>query len=190
MFSYCANLKRFIALKATFAKCTKVGSYLSNGMLSNNPKLEEIYMPEATFDNMEDNYFSAFVNDSSLRELDLPKASFKGVTQMYRTFYNCTSLETISLPRWDLSTATAMNEVFARCKSLKNIPYGLPGLKVSVILSNCPLTHESALAIINTIATITDDSAPTVTFSTTTYNTLTADEIKIATDKGWKVLSA
>jgi hypothetical protein len=50
-----------------------------------------------------------------------------------------------------------------------------------------PLTHDSAVALLNSIGTV---SGQTITFKATTYDTLSSEEIAIGTAKGWSIVSA
>ena len=52
-------------------------------------------------------------------------------------------------------------------------------------LSDCPLTAASAMVFINGLATVT--TTRTLKLSATTYDSLTNEQIAIATSKGWTV---
>ena len=94
-----------------------------------------------------------------------------------------------SLDKFTVNTnnVTSMNSMFDGCYSLTDLKFGT-NLKVSLSLSDSPLTHASALSVLNGLAAIT--TSKTITFKTATYSTLTAAEIKTATDKGWTIRSA
>lgn len=53
------------------------------------------------------------------------------------------------------------------------------------MLGACPLTPESAMVIINGLSEVKENK--TLTLSKTTYDSLTSEQIQIATDKGWVV---
>lgn len=130
------------------------------GMLSQSAKLEHLDI--SMFDTSNATNFSwVFSGDTSLRELKV---------------------------NWDFRNLTTIASVFANCKSLTTITGSISNLKISISLKDCPLTNESAMLFINGLADV--DEPQTITFSKTTYNTLTEDQIKIATDKNWIVASA
>ena len=66
------------------------------------------------------------------------------------------------------------------CNSLVN-------LKLSLDLSNCPLTHESANFVINELAEVKDHQV--LTFSNETYEALIESEIKSAEAKNWRIIN-
>lgn len=75
--------------------------------------------------------------------------------------------------------------MFDGCTSLKNVVGSITGIHFPIDLSSCPLTRVSAMVFINGLDTIT--TPKTITFSQTTYDTLSAEDIAIATNKGWTV---
>ena len=75
--------------------------------------------------------------------------------------------------------------MFDGCTSLKDVVGSITGIRVSIDLSSCPLTRISAMVFINGLDTIT--TSQIITFSQVTYNTLSAEDIAIATNKGWTV---
>ena len=78
--------------------------------------------------------------------------------------------------------------MFYGCTSLTDCG-GFKHLKISIDLSDCPLTHESAMNVINKIAR-PSTGTQRITFSRTTFNTLSAADIKIATDMWWEIVAA
>lgn len=79
------------------------------------------------------------------------------------------------------------NSTATVCNSLTTITNGIPNANLNLDLAYAPLTHDSALAVINNLATVS--TTQTLTFSSATYATLTTDEIAIATAKNWTVNS-
>ena len=126
-------------------------------------------------------YASIFAYCESLTTI--PQLDTSKITDMRYMFYKCESLTTI--PQLDTSNVTNMSYTFDGCKSLKNLG-GFIGLKLSLKLSNFTLlTHESLMNVINNLAEVTN--SPTLTLGEWNINKLTADEIAIATSKGWIV---
>ena len=115
---------------------------------------------------------------TSIPQLDTSKA-----TNMINTFQGCEKLTT--LPQLDTSNVTSMGGCFGWCRSLKNVG-GFIGLKASADFGQCPLTHESALNIIDNLAV---SPGHDIRFSRSTFYSLTSAEIARATDKGWKIQS-
>ena len=74
------------------------------------------------------------------------------------------------------------------CSKLTMITGPITGISTSIDLQSSPLTHDSAMALMNGLNTVT--GTKTITFKSTTYETLTEAEIAAATAKGWTVKSA
>ena len=138
----------------------------------------------------------------------VPLFDTQNVTIMYGMFNDCQSL--ISIPQLDTSKATSMREMFSNCSSLTTVPLldtqnvvnmirtfynctslknvgGFIGLKTDLNFEHSPLTHDSALNVIDNLAVSTGHI---VQFKKTTFDTLTPEDIAKATDKGWKIWSA
>ena len=111
----------------------------------------------------------------------IPQLDTHNVTDMHYTFQGCRSLTT--LPQLDTSNVTRMGACFDWCKSLKNVG-GFIGLKASADFGQCPLTHKSALNIIDNLAV---SPGHDIRFSVSTFKSLTSAEIARATDKGWEI---
>ena len=111
----------------------------------------------------------------------IPQLDTHNVTDMHLTFQGCEKLTTI--PQLDTSNVTNMSMCFGWCRSLKNVG-GFIGLKTSVDFGQCPLTHKSAVNIIDNLAV---SSGYDIRFSPSTFKSLTSAEIARATDKGWEI---
>ena len=133
------------------------------------------------------NMRSMFKSCLSLTELNISGFNTNAVYNMRYMLCDCYSLASLDVSSFNLSAVTDVGDMFNECSSLTDLQFGT-NLKVSLDLSDCPLTHTSALSVLNGLATITDGQ--TITFKATTYSTLTAAEIKTATDKGWTITSA
>lgn len=103
-------------------------------------------------------------------------------------FSNCLSLETIE--KLIVSETTILTDCFTACAKLKNLTIegtiGQNGLNVQ----KCPLTHDSLMSIINTLADKSGDTSESwiVTLGATNKAKLTPEEVSIATLKNWQVL--
>ena len=99
-------------------------------------------------------------------------------------FAYCRKLASLALgSNFETSKATTVNNIFANCSALTTITGCLKNLAVSVSLSDSPLNHDSAVRIINGLATVT--TAQTLTLSSTTKSTLSATEKAVLINKGW-----
>ena len=124
------------------------------------------------------------------------------VTNMQKMFNGCSQLQSLDVSGWDTSAVTSMFYMFSGCSQLQSIignkTYeevvadenikALNGLKVDLSVSATILDHASLLALVRGLADLTTLEVPetqTLTLGATLKNKLTADERKIATDKGW-----
>ena len=135
-----------------------------------------------------------FENCTSLTSISEINTS-NSLKDTHRMFYNCKNLKSIpEMYMYDVgtpSTYDTMNydyirDMFYGCTSLTDCG-GFKKLRISIDLSDCPLTHESAMNVINKVAR-PGYGTQTIKFSRTTFNTLSAEDIKIATDMWWKIV--
>ena len=141
--------------------------------------------------------------------ITIPLLNTSSVTNMMSMFVYCNSL--ITIPLLDTSSVTNMTSMFAGCNNLTSIPLldtskvttmstmfgysnlnnltdlgGFKNLSISItsyFLDKCPnLTVESLMNVINNLATV---SGQTLKFGSTNLNKLTAEQIAVATNKGW-----
>ena len=125
-----------------------------------------------------------FNNCGSLTSLDVSNFNTQNVTNMQYMFNNCNSLTSINLGNeFDASKVSSVTSMFGGCTLLKTITGSIKNLSISLSLSDCPLDHDSAMRIINGLATVT--TAQTLTLSSTTKGKLSAAEKAIVINKGW-----
>ena len=134
-----------------------------------------------------------FFNCRSLKTLKLPNSvSFnKTDISLNKMFYNCDSLESLDLSGWNTTNVTSMESMFSdinpSCISLKNLTlsenWASNSSITSFYLSGSPLTHDSAVDVLNKLAT--RDNSPVIKFSKAVG--LYQSDIDIATNKGWSV---
>ena len=108
-------------------------------------------------------------------------------------FCHCSALTYIDLSVMDTTVLTSSSYgseyAFSQCYALTNVVFenncfsNSSMTKLSFV--DCPLSHDCAVDIFNKLATRTN--SPTLTLSATTKGYLTADEIAIATNKGWVI---
>ena len=111
----------------------------------------------------------------------VPYLDTHNVTDISYCFSDCTKLK--SVPLLDFSNVTNADMIFSECTSLTDVG-GFIGLKANIDFSESPLTHDSALNIIDNLAV---SSGHKVDFKKTTFDTLTPAEIAKATSKGWTI---
>lgn len=104
--------------------------------------------------------------------------------QYSSTFQYNSALHTIEVIRTSISTK--WDRAFFRCKSLVNLTIegviGQNGFDVS----DCPLSHDSLMSIINALADYSSSGTTyTVTLGSANKAKLTEEEQLIATEKGW-----
>lgn len=142
---------------------------------------------------------SGFFNNCSALK-SVPQFNTANIASFFNFYGNCSSLEDV--PELNLSKANAINQMFNNCTSLKNLG-GFLNLGQSYLttkpanttayaldLSFCSnITHTSLLNIINNLYDIATKgcNAQTVYLSSACLSSLTAEEIAIATNKGWNI---
>lgn len=122
-----------------------------------------------------------FYGCSSLTTVPLLDTS--NVTRMYCTFENCTSLE--ELPEWDVSNVTEL-DAFRGCTKLRRIPF--KNIRDSMYLQQTAIDKEGIIEVFNNLLSPPLTNLERVVIKKALYDSLTEDELAIATDKGWSVL--
>ena len=118
-----------------------------------------------------------------------PLDTSKGTNFNYM-FYSCSKLTTIA--KLNLSNLSSNNwdSMFGTCSSLQNVTFEgtipVRGNK-SVFSSSSKLTVESLMSFINALQNMSDTATYTITIGSTNLAKLTAEQVKIATDKRIKL---
>ena len=191
MFSGCSSLTSLDVLNFNTSKVKNYGSFA--GMFSGCSSLKTLDLSNFDFSNTYASAYTGmyalFSGCRSLKTIKLPATvtfNNSGIC-MGSMFYSCSSLTTLDLSGFDTSKVTAMGEMFNYCYKLSNLTLGNDWASNSSIssfdLSSCPLTHESAVDVINKLAT--RSNSPVIKFSNAVG--LYQSEIDIATNKGWSV---
>ena len=151
---------------------------------------------------------SMFYSCSNLTSIELDKSDNCKVTDMSNMFYSCSNLTSIDLSNFDASEVTNIFYVLMSCRSLVNLK-GFRNLgkgytqkttnnsNYTLSLTTCTkLTYESLIGVINNLydLNLTYDVAnggtlytQSLVLGSTNKAKLTAEEIAIATNKGWIV---
>lgn len=127
----------------------------------------------------------------------IPAFPTGAVTNMNSMFNGCTNLTTI--PTLDCSSVNNSSNAFNNCSSLIQLG-GFTNLGAAFTSTSSAgnrtlnfsaatnLTVESVLNVFNSIADISALNASSIIYlPTSVYNSLTSDEISIATTKGWTI---
>ena len=147
------------------------------------------------------NMYEMFKYCDKLTTLDLSSFNTSAVTSMGGMFDRCDKLTTLDLSSFDTSAVTNMDFMFYNCSNLTTIIgnhtleevqagtiKALKGTKVSLNLSYSQLLERaSILAVFNGLADLTGNTKETISLHGTAKARLTAEDIKIATDKNWNV---
>ena len=198
MFGGCTSLTE---LDISNFNIEKVKS-LSN-MFYNCSKLTEINVSSFKTSHVT-NMYCTFQTCGNLTELDLSTWDTSNVTRMDYMFSGCSKLKTI-IGELDASNLTngfyagSSSHVFPRCTLLESV-------YIKNIYKNCTMTNaskwsinlgdtivkdECLVYIINELPDLINDKGLTATdkivFTLPPTNTLTAEQVQVAIDKGWSV---
>ena len=181
MFSDCIYLKSLEVSNFNTSNVTTMGNMFNNCW-------EIKSLDVSGFDTSKVTNMSYMFNQCySLTSLDVSGFDTSKVTTMGNMFNNCSPLTSLDLSNWNTASVTNMNKMFSGCNSLSNLTLGKDWASNSKIssfdLSSCPLTRESALDVINKLAT--RNNSPVIKFSNQV--SLYQSEIDVATNKGWSV---
>ena len=153
---------------------TNIGGYAFNGCKS----LTSITIP----DSVKNISIATFGNCSSLTSITIPDS----VTNIdIYAFLNCTSLTNITIPD---SVTNIGGYAFNGCKNLEFVELGQgfnannPDLSAST-----KYTRETIVSLLNALADRTGQTAYKLIIGLTNLKKLTAEDIKIATDKNWTI---
>lgn len=191
MFSYCSNLEE-IDLSGWSTLPQDNNRYSFSGMFSDCKNLRNVKLPNIKADNIN----TIFANCPKLEEVDLtPLIDDKSViVEASNGFKGCSALKKIKVKEWTfISTAiTEISRPFEGCTSLTTIEGNIywnnySGFEYNVYAYDCPFDNPTAEMILRNIPQMNLSGTRYVYFSEYTYNNLTKEQIKVATDKGWTV---
>lgn len=180
VFSGCKNLKTLDLSQWNLKNATDVSA-----LFSSSPNLIELKIKDCNIENVT-NFSYCFSECSALTELNLANWNVHKATDFSYCFNWCSNLQELDLSNWDVENVTTFKNCFTLCSNLTSIKGPISNIKVSMDLSFSPLTNESAMVLINGLSSeIT--TTQTIIFKATTYNSLTEEQIALATSKGWSV---
>ena len=125
-------------------------------------------------------------NHINLTEIDLSGWDTSNCEDMNCMFRNCYHLEKIKF-NFDMIKVADLTDIFLNDYRLTTLEGSLKNINVDLDTSVCPLTHNSAMIILNGLANVTNKK--TLKLNSNTYATLSQTEISNATNKNWDVVS-
>ena len=188
LFSNCSLLE-------TIPKLETGNVTVMNSMFKGCSSLKQIPLLNTKSCNLMQEMFSGCSSITEIPELDT-----SNVISMWYMFFKCTSLTTV--PMLDASKIINVYNMFNNCSSLvtlgglKNLGMSYPTnwienvSEATLNLSDSPLlTHDSLMNVINNLYDIKSKGVKpqTLQLGNTNKAKLTAEEIAIATNKGWNV---
>jgi surface protein len=200
MFQYCNGLTMLDLSNFNTQNVTKM-----ENMFDSCNKLTTLNLSSFDTTNVSSLY-SAFRNCNSLLTLDLSNFNTSKVTRIAYMCYGCLKLSTLDIS-FDMGKVNDVEKLFGSCTKLTDLTFGSnlgKGYSQRSIysdykldLSPCTLlTHDSLMSVINGLydLNLTYDVAnggtlyrQQLVLGSTNLAKLTADEIAIATAKGWDV---
>lgn len=131
----------------------------------------------------------AFQYCYSLLEVDLSIFDSVECNNISNMFNGCYSIKTIDFSGWNMSLVTKVSNTFLGCKSLENlITDGCTMPAVSFKLNDSPLLSVGSLVgVIAALPVLEEGKAATLTLGATNTAKLTAEQLAVATEKGWTV---
>lgn len=189
-----SNMKYLKTVSIDTSSATTLEHLFSNSAIENPPTLdtsnvtnvEGMFYKCANLKYIEQYDFSKVTNMLGAFWLcpnitSVPYLDTHNVTDISYCFADCTKLKTV--PLLDFSNVTNAEMIFYNCTSLTDVG-GFAELKTDIDIYYSPLTHDSALNIIDNLAV---SSGHRIQFKKSTFDTLTLAEIAKATDKGWTI---
>lgn len=121
-------------------------------------------------------------NCTNLTSLDLSNFDTSKVTDMNSMFNDCKTLTSLDISSFDFSNIEDLDFILCDCNSLTDLQFG-KNLKTSIDLSDCPLSHESILSVIDGLANVKEEQ--TICLNEKTYLSLTDEDKKRLDSKNW-----
>lgn len=156
-----------------------------NNMFDECSKLESLDLSSFDTSNV-NNMANLFRDCNLLTSLDLSSFDTSNVTITNFMFYDCNHLVTLNLGNFNFVNVSNALFMFNNCNKLSTVTGEITNIKVAIDLSSSPLTNDSAMVIVNGLAQVNETK--NVTFKASTYDTLTEEQIAVATSKGWTVI--
>lgn len=195
-------LKELILPKGNYSKVA------ANSITIGCEALNEIIFPDSFSSS---NFDSSFYSLCAKRDIDFSKIDLSRATNLTSMFNSCQILEVIDFKDKDTSKVTNMTNFSRDCYNLREIDftncdfskvtntnqdmfvncYSLTRLKGYVYYQSFKLSNSNLMPVTSLVEVLTNlptvSSAKTITLGTTNSSKLSAEQIAIATEKGWTV---
>lgn len=130
--------------------------------------------------------YNMFQFKSQVTLVNLLNLEYSNCTNFGRMFFGCSNLQSIVFnPNCTFSNATDLDNMFCNCTSLTDVGGRIDGIKLDLDLSYSPLTNDSAMTIINGLSDV--EQTKILQLKAGTYDSLSEEQIAVATSKGWTV---
>lgn len=130
--------------------------------------------------------YNMFQVESQVTLVNLINLEYSNCTNFGRMFFGCSNLQSIVFnPNCTFLNANDLDNMFFDCTSLTDIGGGINGIKLDLDLSSSPLTNDSAMVIINGLSDV--EETRILQLKAETYDSLSEEQIAVATSKGWTV---
>ena len=176
---------------SVFSKCVSLKNDVANNILNHTTRMGTSIFNGCTFLTNITTKFSVNSMFQECTNLQCCEITDSVIKMAGRMFYKCTSLETVILPSTITSadsnslTTTTSDYAFYNCTALKDVQLGQDwNMSLRLNVSN-NLTHDSMVAMFNSLKDLTGDTAKTLTLGSTNLAKLTDEEKAIATNKNW-----
>lgn len=153
-------------------------------VMNSVPNLRYVVLPKMT---SEIQYFP--YNCQKLMYLDMSNVTADNITTLHNFCRDCKLLTTLNMSGFDLSAVTIVTYLFDNCYNLVNLILdGTTMPSVSFSLSDSTrLSIDSLVGVIAALPTLEDGTTATLTLGSTNTAKLTAEQLAVATEKGWTV---
>ena len=185
-------------IRQMFAYCSKLTSLdLSNFDTSNVKDMSSMFAQCNNLTSLDlSNWDTSQVTNMSymfyycnnLKSIDVSGFDTSNVTDMTFVFATCRALTSLDCSNWDISKVTAnynLNTAFNYCNNLVDFKAPKNISAPMNVSDSTALSHDSLMSIINNLIAVT--STKKLTLGATNKAKLTAEELAIATNKGWTI---
>lgn len=160
---------------------------ISPSMLFQQTKIEVIDDVKIPVNTTDTTYL--FSRCNYLTSISLPSIDTQSVTKMNYMFDRNPLLHTINFgDNFDLNSVTSVSSMFLNDTALTTVTGNISNLKISLDLSACPLTKDSALVFLNGLAKLS--STQTITFNKSTFDLFTGEELAPYQELGWTIVGS
>lgn len=181
--------------KSTFADCTELTELdlsawdISSAeeierMFQNTPKLTKLdvstWKIPATVKSMYSMFYQCGLNNMDF----LKNWDVSNIKKMDNMIYSCKNLKSLDLSGWDVGNVISFGNFCSFCDVLEDFK-APKNIKASIKFDYSKLNYESLMSIINNLAPV--ETTQTLTIGSDLLNKLSAEDIAIATQKGWTV---